>query len=356
MSVVLATRPDGARGRRPRRAGRAGSRQRVQATLVCMKALVTGAGRVHRLDARRAAAGRQGARGRRHRLLHRLLPAGAQGSAISPACRPAAVSVSSRLASQDADLEPLLDGVTHVFHLAAQAGVRKSWGRDFSVYTVNNIEATQVLLEACVGRPLERLVYASSSSVYGDDAPIPMREDALPAAGVAVRRHEAGRRAALLPLLRELRRADRRAALLHGLRTAAAARHGVPRFLTARPRRRADHACTATASRRATSRSWPTRSRRPSPPATEGVPGRVYNIGGGSRVSVNQVLDIDRPRRRTRRSASRREPPQKGDMRDTYADTSLAQRRTWASRRRSRSKKGWPPSSPGSAQLIRSRT
>ena len=59
--------------------------------------------------------------------------------------------------------------------------MRKSWGRDFAVYTVNNIEATQVLLEACVRTPtLERLVYASSSSVYGDDAPMPMREDALP--------------------------------------------------------------------------------------------------------------------------------------------------------------------------------
>ena len=76
---------------------------------------------------------------------------------------------------QDADLPTLLNGVTHVFHLAAQAGVRKSWGRDFQVYTVNNVEATQVLLEGIVGRPVEKLVYASSSSVYGDNAPIPMR-------------------------------------------------------------------------------------------------------------------------------------------------------------------------------------
>src|ERR1043166_6380624 len=79
---------------------------------------------------------------------------------------------------QTADLGALLDGVTHVFHLAAQAGVRKSWGRDFDVYTVNNIEASQRLLEACVGRrSLERFVYASTSSVYGDNAPIPMKED-----------------------------------------------------------------------------------------------------------------------------------------------------------------------------------
>ena len=81
---------------------------------------------------------------------------------------------------QAADLGTLLADRTHVFHLAAQAGVRKSWGRDFDVYTVNNVGATQRLLEACVGLPLERVVYASSSSVYGDLVPMPMREDALP--------------------------------------------------------------------------------------------------------------------------------------------------------------------------------
>ena len=83
---------------------------------------------------------------------------------------------------QDADLGELLADRTHVFHLAAQAGVRKSWGRDFAVYTENNIEATQVLLEAVVrAKPrLERFVYSSSSSVYGDNVSIPMREDALP--------------------------------------------------------------------------------------------------------------------------------------------------------------------------------
>src|SRR3989337_126492 len=63
-------------------------------------------------------------------------------------------------ALQDIDLMPALAGTTHVFHLAAQAGVRKSWGRDFDVYTRNNVEATQRLLEACVGLRLERFGYA----------------------------------------------------------------------------------------------------------------------------------------------------------------------------------------------------
>src|SRR6266446_1793831 len=81
---------------------------------------------------------------------------------------------------QDPDLRSLLADRTHVFHLAAQAGVRMSWGRDFAVYMVNNIEATHALLEASVGLAIERLVYASSSSVYGDSVSMPMREDALP--------------------------------------------------------------------------------------------------------------------------------------------------------------------------------
>ena len=66
---------------------------------------------------------------------------------------------------QNADLRPLLGGITHVFHLAAQAGVRKSWGGDFDVYMKNNVEATQRLLEALVGMPIQRFVNATSSSV-----------------------------------------------------------------------------------------------------------------------------------------------------------------------------------------------
>jgi nucleoside-diphosphate-sugar epimerase len=54
-----------------------------------------------------------------------------------------------------------------------------------------------------------------------------------------------------------------------------------------------------------------------------GVPGRAYNIGGGSRVSINQVLDII-GRVVGRPLDIRREPVQKGDMRDTFADTTLA--------------------------------
>lgn len=222
----------------------------------------------------------------------------------------------------NADLASLLDGVTHVFHLAAQAGVRKSWGRDFRAYTGNNIEATQILLEACVGRPIERFVYASSSSVYGDAVPIPMREDALPQP--------------LSPYGVTKLAAEHLCMLYH-------ANHRVPacamRYFTVYgPRQRPDMAFHRFI--KAALRDEPislygdgaqTRDFTFVADAVTatiaagdaGMPGRTYNVGGGSRVSMNDVLRIieriaGQPLRITREAA------QKGDMRDTYADTSRA--------------------------------
>ena len=65
----------------------------------------------------------------------------------------------------------------HVFHLAAQAGVRASWGRSFRTYAENNVLATQLILEECRESGVKRIVYASSSSVYGDSTQLPLRED-----------------------------------------------------------------------------------------------------------------------------------------------------------------------------------
>jgi UDP-glucose 4-epimerase len=65
------------------------------------------------------------------------------------------------------DLGGLLDGVDVVYHLAGQPGVRLSFGAGFGTYVRENVVGTQRLLEACVGRRLQRFVYASSSSVYG---------------------------------------------------------------------------------------------------------------------------------------------------------------------------------------------
>jgi UDP-glucose 4-epimerase len=78
-----------------------------------------------------------------------------------------------------ADLASLPE-VEVVFHQAAQAGVRASWGADFAAYTHHNVLATQRLLERYKECGLERFVYASSSSVYGDAERFPTDEGMLP--------------------------------------------------------------------------------------------------------------------------------------------------------------------------------
>ena len=229
--------------------------------------------------------------------------------------------VESRL--QDADLDALLRDRTHVFHLAAQAGVRKSWGRDFEIYTANNIEATQVLLEAATRMPaLERLVYSSSSSVYGDRVAMPMREDALPE---PVSPYGVSKLAA------------------EQLCYLYFANFGVPavslRYFTVYgPRQRPDMAfhkfLRAAIKGEAIGVYGDGDQTRDFTfiadavnanvlAATRGVAGRVYNIGGGSRVSVNHVLAmIERVTGQHPRVNV--DPAQKGDMRHTYADTSRA--------------------------------
>ncbi len=98
--------------------------------------------------------------------------------------RAALASRSFRFVEEDmvqADLPRLLDGCDLVFHEAAQAGVRASWGAEFDIYLHCNLAATQRLLEAikASGREI-KLVYASSSSVYGAATDLPMRETSLP--------------------------------------------------------------------------------------------------------------------------------------------------------------------------------
>jgi UDP-glucuronate 4-epimerase len=79
-----------------------------------------------------------------------------------------------------ADLVELLDGVDVVLHQAGQPGVRLSWSDGFIAYERGNIEATQRLLEACRTRAPSRLIYASSSSVYGNSNRYPTTERDLP--------------------------------------------------------------------------------------------------------------------------------------------------------------------------------
>lgn len=224
---------------------------------------------------------------------------------------------------QDADLPALLADRTHVFHLAAQAGVRKSWGRDFAIYTTNNIEATQGLLEACTtARHLERFVYSSSSSVYGDSAPLPMREDALPQPvspyGVSKLAAEQlcylyfanyGIPVVSLRYFTVYGPRQRPDMAFHRFLRAAIEGQSITVFGDGDQTRDFTFVADAVQANILAARS--------------GTKGAVYNIGGGSRVSVNQVLEMigrvcGQPLHIVRSDV------QRGDMRHTYADTTRA--------------------------------
>jgi len=226
---------------------------------------------------------------------------------------------------QDADLASILRDRTHVFHLAAQAGVRKSWGRDFAVYTVNNIDATQVLLEAIAQAPaIERVVYASSSSVYGDNVAMPMREDALPqpVSPYGVTKLAAEQLCYLYYTNHRVPAVSLRYFTVYGPRQRPDM--GFHKFLHAAIRHEpislygdGEQTRDFTFVHDAVGATIAA--------ATRGVPGRVYNVGGGSRVSMNQVIDII-GRVAGQALIVNRGEAQKGDMRHTYADTTLAQR------------------------------
>jgi nucleoside-diphosphate-sugar epimerase len=223
---------------------------------------------------------------------------------------------------QDADLDALLKDVTHVFHLAAQAGVRKSWGKDFQTYTENNVEASQQLLEACVGRPIHRFVYASSSSLYGDNVSIPMRETALPqpVSPYGVTKLAAEQLCYLYWANHKVPTASLRYFTVYGPRQRPdmafnkfikASLNDQPLTLYSDGEQTRDFTFVTDAVAATMAAG------------DKGVPGRAYNVGGGSRVSMNHVIDIigkiaGKPLKVTREAA------QKGDMRDTYADTTLA--------------------------------
>ena len=224
---------------------------------------------------------------------------------------------------QAADWPALLAGTTHVFHLAARAGVRGSWGRDFGAYTACNVEATQVLLEACRSAAPERIVYASSSSVYGAGE-LPMREDARlqPVSPYGVTKLAAEHLCHLYWAGYGLPAVSLRYFTVYGPRQRpdmafhrflAAVLAGAPIELygdgaQTRDFTYVDDAVAATISA-----------------GLRGRPGGVYNVGGGAQVSLNDVLAL-MARCTGREPRVRRTAPPKGDMRDTYADTDRARR------------------------------
>ncbi len=225
---------------------------------------------------------------------------------------------------QELDLSGTLEGAQQVYHLAAQAGVRASWGRDFSVYTDHNILATQRLLEAAVTAKVGRLVYASSSSVYGDSAALPLHEDSLcrPVSPYGVTKLAAEHLVHLYHRNHGLPVVSLRYFTVYGPRQrpdmafhrffkAARDRTPIRVFgdgLQTRDFTFVDDIVSAT---------WSA--------ADKGALGHVYNVGGGERIALNDVLKLIEEITGGRLEVVRDEA-QRGDMRDTLADTAAARR------------------------------
>jgi nucleoside-diphosphate-sugar epimerase len=224
----------------------------------------------------------------------------------------------------DLDLGAVVRDVDHVFHLAAQAGVRASWGQSFDVYTQLNVTTHQRLLEAARDAAnLKSFVFASSSSVYGDAEALPTGEDQI---------------------LRPVSPYGATKALGEHLDYLYFRSYGVPivnlrYFSVYGPRQRPDMAFHRAIEAALTGQDFflngdgrQTRDFTYVADVVEGTiaaalrsePGMTYNLGGGGRVSMLDVIDVLRTL--VDELPIRRRQQQRGDARDTAADISRAVR------------------------------
>jgi nucleoside-diphosphate-sugar epimerase len=219
-----------------------------------------------------------------------------------------------------APLNSLLEGVDVVYHLAGQPGVRGSWGQDFDPYVRRNVLATQRLLEAALEVSLWKFVYASSSSVYGNAATYPTSESLRPepVSPYGVTKLAAEHLCELYRVTSGVPTVSLRLFTVYGprqrpdmafFRIVDSALSGKPFLLYGDGEQSRDFTYVGdvvTAMRQAALSPWT----------------GVANIGGGSRTTMNQVIDtvsaLARPVDVVRL------PVQRGDVRHTAADTSVA--------------------------------
>ena len=225
----------------------------------------------------------------------------------------------------NANLGERLRGIDVVFHLAAQPGVRKSWGGTFATYLDNNVAATQRLLEAVRGLPLTRFVFASSSSVYGTPTDLPVRETTLPQPispyGVTklaaehlcgVYAHAFGVPAVSLRYFTVYGPRQRPDMAFNRFVRAILTGDEIELYGDGEQTRDFTFVSDAVAATVAAAGA-----------DLDGGVGRVYNVGGGSRVTVNHVIR-QLERITGKRARIVRRPAQPGDARDTFADCSAA--------------------------------
>jgi nucleoside-diphosphate-sugar epimerase len=224
------------------------------------------------------------------------------------------------------NLSELLEGVNWIFHQAAQAGVRASWGKDFSRYVDCNVLATQRLLEAAMEiQSVQRFVYASSSSVYGEVTTLPVYESDTPRpiSPYGVTKLAAEHLCTLYHLNYGLPTVSLRYFTVYGPRQRPdmAFHRFCKEILQHQPIRIYDD---GEQTRDFTYISDAIEANINAASSEEAI-GQVLNIAGGSRVTVRNVIHL--LQEITGFSPSLKfEKKQHGDVRDTFADTSLAER------------------------------
>jgi nucleoside-diphosphate-sugar epimerase len=220
-------------------------------------------------------------------------------------------------------LQDLVQGADVVYHLAAEPGVRSSWGARFGVYLRNNVVATQRVLEAVLTAPDTRVVYASSSSVYGHAETYPTAEDARPQpySPYGVTKLAAEHLCQLYADNLGVKAVSLRFFSVYGprqrpdmafTRFCHAALKGEPITVFGDGRQVRDFTFV-------TDVVWALRAAAD----RADLGGRVYNVGGGSQVSMRDVLDLLQELA-GRRLEAQFSPAAWGDVRRTAADISRA--------------------------------
>jgi UDP-glucuronate 4-epimerase len=222
------------------------------------------------------------------------------------------------------DLSRVLEAADVVFHLAGQPGVRASWGTQFDDYLSHNVTSTHRLLEACVAARVGRLVYSSSSSVYGNSPDLPTTEASAtrPFSPYGVTKLAAEHLCGVYAANHDLPTVSLRYFTVFGPRQRPdmafhrfieAALHGRPIkvYGTGEQRRSFTYVGDVVqANLLAAVRPVPT--------------GSVINIAGGAQASVNEVLtQLGELLRRS--PEVRRRPAVAGDVGETRADCALAE-------------------------------
>lgn len=214
--------------------------------------------------------------------------------------------------------------VDYVFHQAAQAGVRASWGKKFDIYTQNNIISTQKLLEYYKDRDLKKFVFASSSSIYGNVDKLPIHEDVSkkPFSPYGVTKLAAENLCILYYLNYNTPVVSLRYFTVYGPRQRPDM--GINKFVYAAMNENVIEVYgDGTQTRDFTFISDIVQANILA--SDTDIIGEVFNIGGGSRISVNELLSLIE-KAVGKEMHINHINKQKGDVNHTYADVTKAQK------------------------------